>query len=440
MIKKNTFYIHTLGCAKNEFDSLRVAKKLVSSGFKKTSKIEEAEYIILNTCSFIEDAVVETFETAGKIRSLLKKGQKFVFAGCAVNYFREKITEAVDADLYLSTSDLQLIENYIGKRGVYLSLKNEDIQNARDYESLQEGEVYAYLKVAEGCSNRCSYCLIPTIRGGLKSVRKEIVIEEAVRLANSNVKELNIIAQDLSSYGKDLGMEKGLYELLSEMCEALENFKLWIRLLYVNPDKVDFSLLEEIFRLKNVVPYLEMPVQSGSNRILRLMNRKRKAEEILERVSLLRRKVPGLTVRTTLLAGFPSETEDDFRETVEFLQALRPDYCYIFAYSDMEGTQSFKMEGKLEEKIIVDRANILSEIAFKIMEEKASEKEGMEVEVLVENAKAGNATGRAIFQAPEIDGKTFIRGNVRKGDFVKVKIERSSGIDFEGRVVGIESF
>jgi ribosomal protein S12 methylthiotransferase len=435
-MKPQTFYIFTLGCAKNEFDSLRLAKKLTKTGLNQVERPEEADLVILNTCSFIEDAVYETIETARQLKNRLKRGQKFVVAGCAVNYLKEHLAKVVKADLYVSSEGMQEVEKILFKGGGTFYFGSEDIvKTAEEYETLQEGRFWAYLKVAEGCSNYCSYCLIPAIRGPLKSVPLDICVSEAERLAKSGVKELNLIAQDLSLYGTDLYGKPYLKELVETIVKKLARYDFWLRLMYINPDKADFQVLSKIFELEKVVPYLEIPIQSGSSRILQKMNRKRKFSEILRYVDDLRKRFPDLAVRTTFLVGFPGETETDFEETVALLEELRPDYAYVFGYSDMEGSASFYFDGKLDPNTIRERVNCLSEIASKIMEEKAAEKEGRVVKVLLEGCHRDGCYGRAYFQAPEIDGQVVLKGKARPGSLVKARLEVSSGIDFEGVII-----
>lgn len=436
-MKPQTFYIFTLGCAKNEFDSYRLSRKLEKLGLKQVEAPEDAELVILNTCSFIEDAVYETVEVARSLKKRIKKGQKFIVAGCAVNYFGEKINRLIKADLYLSTACMQHPEKILYGSGGEVCLDgDEKVESPQDFETAQERKPSAYLKVAEGCSNRCSYCLIPEIRGPLKSIPVEIVAAEAERLVKSGVKELNLIAQDLSSYGTDLYGRPYLKELAGEILKRLESFDFWLRLMYVNPDKVDFEMLAEILEMDKVVPYLELPVQSGSKKVLEKMNRKRNPEFILENLKRLKKLFPELAVRTTFLVGFPGETEDDFEATVNMLNEMRPDYVYVFGYSDMEGSASFGFEGKLKAEEITARVNYLSELAYKIMEEKAVEKEGTKVRVLVERRCEDGLCGRAHFQAPEVDGEVFLEGKAASGFFVTARLKSSIGVDFRGEVAG----
>lgn len=435
-----SFYLITLGCAKNEFDSSIVKRKLKEMGYVEASSVEKADLIILNTCSFIEEAVKETFDTSALILKNKKKNAKFVFAGCAVNYFKEKIISAVPADLYLSTDAFLNIDKYMeSNEKVITNTSHVFLFDSFSYKIDEEQKPWVYLKIAEGCSNFCSYCLIPYIRGSLRSIHPEIIVNEAVRLAEKGKKEFNLIAQDLSSYGSDVNYEFDLTVLVKMLSKALYSYDGWIRLLYVNPDKADFKKLAEIFTVDGVVPYLEIPVQSGSARILKKMNRKRSPEEILTGVQYLRESFPELALRTTFLVGFPGETEEDYEKSVEFLKALRPDYAFVFGYSDMEGTVSFKFKQKVPEDEIVRRKNELTEVAYRIMEEKSSEREGKIFKVIIENMSKGRILGRAYFQAPEIDGhieaKLKDHKQVSVGDRIIIKLKKSLGIDFEGEVV-----
>ncbi|MCX7831786.1 MAG: MiaB/RimO family radical SAM methylthiotransferase [Actinobacteria bacterium] len=437
MVRKRSYFIVTLGCAKNEFDSSLLEKRFQEEGYVKADSIESADFVLLNTCAFIEDAVKETLTTAYEIKSMLKKGQKFIFGGCAVNYFREKIREAVYADYYLSTAALlnttDILKNN-DEGGLFLEWDENDF-DCSTYKTSQESRPYAYLKIAEGCSNNCSYCLIPRIRGSLKSITSDAIIEEALRLVQTGVKEINLISQDLASYGRDRNSDITIYDLVNKLSESLENEQIWIRLLYLNPDNIDFHRLFNLLSNEKVVPYLEMPVQSGSKRVLKLMNRKRAPEDILEGIGMLRERIKNLSLRTTFLVGFPGEEEKDFEETVDFLYKLRPDYAVVFGYSDMEGTAAFRAKDKLSRRIIIDRLNYLSEIVYKIMEEKAAEKEGSVVKMLVESSDGRTSTGRAYFQAPEVDGLISLEADLKPGTFAQVRLKTSSGVDFLGELV-----
>ncbi len=435
---RNSFYIVTLGCAKNEFDSAVAEKVLTESGFKKVRSIEEAEYIILNTCSFIEDAFRESVETAVELKRSTGKGQKFVFVGCLVNYLGEKSKELIEADYYLGTEFYSILPSVFDSEPGYYEVRMP-AGAFDDYCRINfSGEKpWVYLKLAEGCSNRCSYCLIPEIRGPLKSLSLEKILTEAIDLVDRGAKELNFIAQDLASYGKDTTGARQLPRLLEELKKRAAGKKFWIRLLYMNPDNVDREFLEEIFSHEFVVPYLEMPVQSGSEKVLKEMGRRKTPDQIIEEIKYLRGRTPELVIRTTFLAGFPGETEDDFRETVEFLNILSPDYVSIFAYSDMEGIPSFRRKDKLPREVVLARANEMSEIAYRIMEEKASEKEGIKVEVLIEEVEGRRARGRAYFQAPEIDGFVYLEPAEKfpSEGFIRCELKKASGLDFEGEVV-----
>jgi ribosomal protein S12 methylthiotransferase len=435
-----TFYLITLGCAKNEFDSNIVKRKLKEAGYTEAPSADEADLIILNTCSFIEEAVKETFDTSASILKTRKKDARFVFAGCAVNYFREKIVGAVPADMYLSTEAFLNFDKYLEiTEGSFYAESGVFNFDSESYRLDEDKKPWSYLKIAEGCSNYCSYCLIPHIRGPARSIHPDLVIREALRLAEGGKREINLIAQDLSSYGSDVNYEFNLKALVKRLSRVLSAYGVWIRLLYINPDRADFDVLAEIFELEGVVPYFEAPVQSGSERILKKMNRKRSPEEILGGVEYLKKSFPEMTFRTAFLVGFPGESEADYEKTLDFLKAIRPDYATVFGYSDMEGTASYRLKSKLPEDEILRRKNELLENAFRLMEERASEREGKVYSVMIEKAGSGRVSGRAFFQAPEIDGhiETDLKnaGEVSVGDIISIKLTQSFGIDFEGEVV-----
>lgn len=422
------FFIHTLGCAKNEFDSSALARLLVEAGFEPSTSFDRADVILLNTCGFLESALEETSEVARAISQSISPGQRFVIMGCAVNYLKRRIAEVVKADLYVEIGAIQQIPSllaasasgYVGGDGLL------------PCRTAQEGKPAVYLKVAEGCSNRCSYCAIPLIRGGTISYPADAVIAEAVRLAGSGSREFNLIAQDAASYNHEGTTIAALVARLSrQLAGELDEF--WIRLLYVNPDSVDGDLLDRLFSTAGVVPYLEMPVQSGSPQILRQMNRRRHPDEILEMVNHLRRWYPELVVRTSFLVGFPGETDADFARTLEFMRALNPDYVAVFPYSRMPGTRAEKMKQQVPHDVILERARELQEEADAIMLDRRLSRVGRTVRVLIEQPGV-QSRGRFYGQAPEVDGEVIIEGRTVRGMYYDIELLDVEGYDYAGKV------
>lgn len=418
------FFIHTLGCAKNEFDSSALARLLVENGFKQVSSVEEADVVLLNTCGFIESAIEETVEVAESINSSLKHGQRFVVMGCAVNYLKEKVKDLIKADMYVETGALKELPGLLaGVPEAYVS--GSGLLPCR---TAQEGRPSVFIKVAEGCSNRCSYCAIPLIRGEKSIYPAEAVLAEAIRLARSGSREFNLIAQDLASYP---GLVELVSGLSSRLADELDEF--WIRLLYVNPENVTLDMLKSIFSFKGVVPYLEMPVQSGSHGILKKMNRRRHPDDILEMVEALRRQFHGLVVRTTFLVGFPGETDADFEQTIDFLHRLTPDYAAVFPYNRMPGTPAEKMSPQLPREVIMERARELQEEVDAIMLSNRLKRIGSTVRVLVES-EGNPSRGRSYGQAPEIDGEVLIENPVVKGMYYDIELLDIHEYDYTGRV------
>lgn len=437
------YFIKTLGCTKNEFDSSVIEAILRKDGFSKTEELKEAELVILNTCCFIKEAIDESKETALKIERLRKRDSYFVLTGCLVNYFKEKTSKVLGCgNLFVPIHSQQIISSTIKNNcrvtGIYLAGEESHPSPAFFcYETNQQGNVATLLKVAEGCSNLCTYCAIPAIRGKLKSIPSEMILNEAEKMLEKGAKELTIIAQDLASYGKDLENNESLEKLIEKLSNLAEKITttdgFWLRLLYLNPDNIDVKRLESLFSIKGVVPYFDIPVQTGSDRVRQLMGRRKPIGEINELFCFIRENFKDASIRTSVLVGFPGEEESDLEETISFLSEVEPDYCAVFQYSKMRGTTAYNLKGQLSGKEKAMRAREVQEIVDGIARLKAIEREGKETQVLIERVEESVGFGRHLGQALEIDGETYIKGFRRKleaGKIEKAVVLLAEGYDY----------
>lgn len=434
--------ILTLGCPKNEFDSSVLEKLFLKKQFTLVDDIDNADVVILNTCSFVKDAVEESKETAEEIKKHLKKNSLFVVTGCAVNYFKDEIKDVINgAHMYVDIENEEKLPELLRKEKSGLVIGKQKPggghPSGRVVESSQENRSFAYLKVAEGCSNFCSYCAIPLIRGTVKSVPQNLVLKEARRLLKSGVKELILIAQDVSSYGKDLADGKDLPGLVREISKLNKEKDFWIRLLYMNPDNIDSNLLNKLLSVDKVIPYLDIPIQTGSDRIRKKMGRKKEINKILEMIKETAKRYPGKVLRTSFLVGFPGETEEDILDTIDFMKELDPDYIAVFPYSKMKGTRAFSMRDSVSEREILERVNELTEVADGLMHMKALQKEGEVEEILIDRVDKKQSIGRYFGQSPQIDGEVYIFEKLTPGNFIKAKLVKSQGMDYKAKVINI---
>lgn len=433
----------SLGCPKNLVDSEIMLGLIRDSGFVLTNSEQEADVLVINTCSFIDEAKDESIRTIlelarhkveGKCRSLL-------VAGClAQRYPRELLEEMTEIDGLIGTGSVQEIAGAIkrslaGER-VLLVGSPGYLHNA-EHPRVQATPPYtAYLKIAEGCDNRCSYCVIPEIRGPYRSRKMEDALSEAASLAGLGVKEIILTAQDTTQYGKDLYSRLALQELLAGM-EEIEGL-VWVRILYGYPTNITEKLIGTMAQSKKICRYLDLPLQHASDTVLRRMNRKGSRADYLRLVEKLRLSIPGITLRTSFIVGFPGETEEDFQELLDFISEVKFERAGVFVYSQEEGTPAAKKGGQVPEEIKIERRERAMELQQEISLEKNRGKVGETVTVLVEGArKAGEYEGRTESDAPDIDGKVFFSTDrdLNPGDFASVLIEEASWYDLHGKHV-----
>lgn len=433
----------SLGCNKNQVDAERMLYKIREAGYQLVADAALSDIVIVNTCGFIESAKQEAIETILEFGKLKEEGRikKIIVTGCLAERYKSEVAELLpeaDAVIGLGCNDdiLNVIDKVLANQRplefankLCLPMEGGRVQTTLPF--------YSYLKVAEGCSNCCTYCAIPAIRGKFRSVPMEKLIEEAKGLAEHGVKELNIIAQDSTRYGEDLYGESKLPELLTELCK-IEKLK-WIRILYCYPERITDKLLDVIAKEDKIVKYIDVPVQHCCEDILKKMNREGSEEYLRTLMAKIREKVPNVTIRTTLITGFPSETEEQFNQLADFVKDMRFDRLGCFAYSQEEGTKAAQMPDQVDEETKQRRADVIMEQQQIIMAQNNEKMIGSTVEVVTEGYdRYGECYfGRSAADAPDIDGKIFFRSPERKltsGSFVKVKITETLDYDLIGEI------
>ena len=431
-------YIDTLGCAKNEYDSQVLSKLLQEQGFELVGDPISSDVMIVNTCGFIDDAKTESIERILELGEI-KGDRKLVITGCLSQRFHDELVkEMPEVDLFFGVNEYDLIPKILSGH-----LFNENDMVGLEIDKLpyrkrilEDKPYYAYLKIAEGCNNACSFCAIPSIRGPYRSKRIEDCIREAKDLADAGIKELILIAQDTSQYGIDLYGELKLPELLTELCK-IEGIE-WIRIMYVYDNSITDELIDTIARETKICKYVDMPIQHVSDNVLNRMRRKSTGSSIIDAINKLRERIPDIHIRTTLLVGFPGETEEDFGELLNFVDSMNIDRLGAFAYSDEEGTASYKLDGKLDDETKAARRDSIMEHQLHISEHLNEKKIGQILEVIIdEKVEDGVYIGRSRYDAPDIDCEITITSNnaLKPGDIIKVLIKNSYEYDLEGEEI-----
>lgn len=439
----NIFFV-SLGCDKNLVDSEMMITSLRKNGFVLTDDIEDADVIVVNTCCFIGDAKEESINTLIEMGGY-KEGRckLLVAAGCLAQRYHNEIKEDIpEVDLIVGTmgyEDLsEKINEALGGKGVLESLKDIDYLPTplTDRDSMSGG-YYAYLKIAEGCDKCCTYCVIPKVRGHYRSVPMDNLIAQAKHLVVNGAKELILVAQETTLYGKDIYGEKSLPKLLEELSK-IDELK-WIRILYCYPEEITDELISAIKNLPKVCHYLDMPIQHGSDDVLRRMGRWTNREQIAKTVAKLREKIPDIALRTTLITGFPGETEDDFEQVKEFVKKMEFDRLGVFTYSREEDTPAAEMDGQIDEEVKEARRDEIMQIQQDIAFDKSNSRVGEIYEVMIEGRlpDEGVYIARTYMDAPNVDGYVFIQSdyNLDSGDFVKVEVTRSDEYDLIAEII-----
>ena len=434
----------SLGCDKNLVDSEKMLGLLRADGHTFTDDETEAEAIVINTCCFINDAKEESVNTILEMAEYKKTGpcKVLIVAGCmAQRYKKEILDEIPEVDAVIGTSTYDEIASVIRK-----VLSGEDhLQCFHDINALPEvsekrivttGGYYAFLKIAEGCDKRCTYCIIPSLRGSYRSVPMEQLVKEAAELAENGVKELILVAQETTVYGKDLYGKKALPELLQKLC-AIPGIQ-WIRIQYCYPEEITDELIQVIKEEEKICHYLDMPIQHANDTILKRMGRRTTKAQLMETVRKLREEIPDIALRTTLISGFPGETDEDHEELMAFVDEMEFDRLGVFAYSAEEDTPAASFPDQIPQEIRESRRDEIMELQQEIAFEKCESKVGAVMEAMVEGKVDGENVyvGRTYMDAPNVDGLIFINSEeeLLSGCFVKVKVTGALEYDLIGEV------
>jgi len=440
--KGKKVFITSLGCPKNRVDSEIIAAGFLNKGLTISDDAAASDIILINTCAFIESAVEESIDVileAAKLKGE-KDGMKLVVSGCLVErYGKELLKELPEVDLFIRSADLkQTVELLAESQTQVISKATERgyLPSAADDRVLSTPPHRAYVKITEGCDNRCTYCLIPSLKGRLRSRGIDEIITEVKRLEEEGVVEVTLVGQDLTAFGRDRNEEDGLEHLLQGLTAATDIP--WIRLLYLYPDRLSDSLIELIGHKKQLLPYFDIPLQHVSDRILKRMNRHYGLGNIESRLRKIRATVPDAAIRTTLIVGFPGETETDFEALEVFLRKWQLDHVGVFAYSDEEGCAAANFRDKVDPEVIESRRERLLSLQAEISKTNLKKFIGRELEVLVEGVSAESdllLEGRSRYQGPDIDGVVYINaGKCQAGSLVRVKVEETHTYDLVGGI------
>lgn len=433
----------SLGCSKNQLDTEVMLHELMSAGYEITPEETEADIVIVNTCAFIESAKKESIDNIIDIGWLKEHNnlKGIIVTGCLAERYRDEIfTELPEVDAVLGVGSIHNIVTAVKnvEKGVkYSSYEKNDCVKLGGDRVLTTPEYAAYLKIGEGCDNRCTYCAIPLIRGKFRSRPMEDLVSEAKQLDELGVKELSIIAQDITRYGIDLYGSYKLAELIHRITE--ETNIPWIRLLYCYPDKITDELVAEIRDNDRVVKYIDLPLQHISDSVLKRMNRHGDGKMIRDVIAKLRREVPGIVIRTTFIVGFPGETDEDFTELSRFVDEVKFDRMGAFTYSREDGTPAYDFDDQIDEQTKRDRADILMKQQMAISEARNETLVGKTLKVLCEDFDPVSESyyGRSYMDAPDIDGKIFFSSakKLESGTFVNVHIDSAEDYDLVGHAI-----
>lgn len=433
----------SLGCDKNLTNSEEMLGLLTRSGHEIVDSEEEAEVIVINTCCFIHDAKEESIENILEMAEYKKAGtcKALIVTGCmAQRYQKEIIQEIPEVDAVLGTSSYRDI-----LKAVEEACEGRHFEEYRDIHELPEdsgrpvlttGGHYGYLKIAEGCDKHCTYCIIPSLRGRFRSVPEERLISQAEYMTEQGVKELILVAQETTVYGTDLYGKKTLHLLLKKLCQ-IKGIR-WIRVLYCYPEEIYDELIQVMKEEKKICHYLDLPIQHASDKILRRMGRRTTRAQLTEIIHKLRREIPDIVLRTTLITGFPGETDEDHQELMEFVDEMEFDRLGAFTYSPEEGTPAEKMENQVPEEIKEDRRDELMELQQEISLEKGNDRIGQELMVMIEGKVSGESAyiARTYGDAPKVDGYLFVQTGelMMTGDFAKVRVTGALEYDLIGEL------
>ena len=433
-------YFETLGCPKNFYDTENAKGILEDAGFEICDDPETADFVVVNTCGFINDAKTESIERIFDMASAKRDDAKLVVSGCLSKRYSEELFEEMpEADAFVGVNEYEKLPDLLrrlsenpGERKVLCENGYDEVLKPLP-RKLDENPYTATIKIAEGCDNVCAYCIIPFIRGGYRSKKMEDVVAEARALAEAGCRELILIAQDVTCYGLDLYGEYSLAKLLKKLC-GVEGIR-WIRLMYCYDDRITDELIETIASEDKICNYLDIPIQHASDGILSAMNRRSNKADLVAKLDKIRKAIPDIRIRTTLITGFPGETEKDHEELLEFVENQKFARLGVFAYSMEEGTAAGEMENQVDEDVKAQRLDEIMRIQREISLENNRRLIGMTMEVMVdERDEDGSYIGRTRYDAPEIDNAVIFTSNreLKAGDIVNVKIEDAFDYDLTG--------
>ena len=433
----------SLGCDKNLVDTEVMLGLLASRGYEMTDDERQADIIVINTCCFIHDAKEESIQNILEMAEYKKSGQvkALIVTGCLAQRYRQEILDEIpEVDEVLGTTAYDKILDAVdraleGEQGIILSDLNAlPVSGAKRL--VTTGGHFAYLKIAEGCDKHCTYCIIPKLRGPYRSVPMEELIAEAKTMAEQGVKELVLVAQETTIYGIDLYGKPSLHLLLKELCKIQELY--WIRILYCYPEDIYPELVQTMKEEPKVCHYLDLPIQHANDEILRRMGRRTSKQELIDKIDFLRSEMPDITLRTTLITGFPGETKEQHKELLEFINDMEFDRLGVFTYSPEEGTPAAAMEHQIDEEVKLDRQAELMELQQDISAELGERRIGQELLVMIEGKVADEDAyvGRSQADAPGVDGYVFVNTpeTLVSGDFVRVKITGALEYDLIGEI------
>lgn len=433
----------SLGCDKNLTNSEEMLGLLTERGHEIVDSEEEAEVIVINTCCFIHDAKEESIENILEMAEYKKAGtcRVLIVTGCMAQRYKEEIIQEIpEVDAVLGTSSYREILKALEEAS-----QGRHFEAYRDINELPEdsgrpvittGGHYGYLKIAEGCDKHCTYCIIPSLRGSFRSVPQERILSQAQYMADQGVKELILVAQETTVYGTDLYGKKTLHLLLKQLCR-IKGIR-WIRVLYCYPEEIYDELIQVMKEEKKICHYLDLPIQHASDRILKRMGRRTTRAQLTEMIEKLRREIPDIVLRTTLITGFPGETEEDHQELMEFVDEMEFDRLGVFTYSPEEGTPAEKMENQIPEEVKEERRAQIMELQQEISLDRGNDRIGQELTVMIEGKVSGESAyiARTSGDAPKVDGYLFVQTGelLMSGDFAKVRVTGALEYDLIGEL------
>ena len=433
----------SMGCDKNLADSEEMLGLLTANGHEIVDSEEEADAIVINTCCFIHDAKEESVNTILEMAEYKKSGtcKALIVTGCMAQRYKEEITQEIpEVDAVLGTTsygDIVKALNEVQAGNVFQEFRDiNELPEDCGHRVITTGGHFGYLKIAEGCDKHCTYCIIPSLRGKFRSVPEERLLKQAEYMASQGVRELILVAQETTVYGTDLYGKKTLHLLLKKLCQ-IRGIR-WIRVLYCYPEEIYDELIQVMKAEPKICHYLDLPIQHASDKILRRMGRRTSKQQLIDIITKLRREIPDIVLRTSLITGFPGETEEDHQELMEFVDEMEFDRLGVFTYSPEEGTPAETMEGQVPEEVKEARRDEIMELQQEISLDKGNDRIGQEVLVMIEGKVSGESAyiGRTYGDAPKVDGYIFVQTGelLVTGDFAKVTVTGALEYDLIGEL------